>query len=126
MSIPARLHFMCVCLAVIGFGAAYAQEQTAQHVVVSGEEEGEHDQFTEMGEYTQPAWAQRSRMSSTTSVYVLSPQEIFAGNLWEAIFPSHGKTVRTLCLSAQTDTVQFSQVKAFSRARGNSRYLPGT
>ena len=29
-------------------------------------------------------------------------------------------SVQTVCLSAQTDTVQFSQVKAFPRARGET------
>jgi hypothetical protein len=63
-------------------------------MVVSAEaEEAEHDQFTEMGEYAQPAWAERSRFSSTTSVYVLSPYEMFAGNIWEADFGRHGKTL---------------------------------
>ena len=61
-----------MCLVVINWGVAYAQEQTEQHVVVSAEsEEAEHDQFTEMGEYAQPAWAERSRFSSTTSVIAI-------------------------------------------------------
>jgi len=77
-------------------GPASAQEETTQHVVVSGEEEGEHDQFTELGEYAQPAWAERSRFSLTTSVYVLSPNEMFAGNLWEADFRQHSKTLNDL------------------------------
>src|SRR6516225_2894534 len=81
---------------MISAGPAPAQEETTEHVVVSGEEEGEHDQFTEMGEYTQPAWAERSRFSSTTSVYVLSPNEMFAGNLWEADFRWHSKTLNDL------------------------------
>jgi hypothetical protein len=49
-----------------------------------------------MGEYSQPAWAERSRFSSTTSVYVLSPYEMFVGNIWEAIFRRHGKTPHDL------------------------------
>jgi hypothetical protein len=69
-----------------------AQESASSNVVVTGENEEEHDQFTELGEYAQPAWAERSRMSSTTSVYVLSPQEIFVGNVWEGNFDRHGKT----------------------------------
>jgi lipopolysaccharide export system protein LptA len=72
-----------ISLAVINWGVAHAQERTQEPVVVSAEsEEAEHDQFTEMGEYAQPAWAERSRFSSTTSVYVLSPYEMFAGNIW--------------------------------------------
>jgi len=122
MSIPARSHFVCVCLAVIGFGAAYAQEQTAEHVVVTGEgEEAEHDQFTEMGEYAQPAWAERSRMSSTTSVYVLSPQEIFAGNVWEAVFPRHGKTLHDL-----TQEIDFGLPHRFELGVENEVGLAGS
>ena len=81
---------------MITVGPGSAQEETTEHVVVSGEEEGEHDQFTELGEYAQPAWAERSRFSSTTSVYVLSPNEVFAGNLWEADFRQHSKTLNDL------------------------------
>ena len=84
---PVTRWLVCICLAVINWSVAYAQERTEEHVVVSAEsEEAEHDQFTEMGEYAQPAWAERSRFSSTTSVYVLSPYEMFVGNVWEAIF----------------------------------------
>src|SRR6516164_5253095 len=81
-----RFRLLLIFLAAITWNAAFAQEQTAEHVEVSGENEGEHDQFTEMGEYAQPAWAERSRFSSTTSVYVLSPYELFVGNVWEADF----------------------------------------
>ena len=83
-------------LTVISLVSSHSQERTAEHVIVSGEEEAEHDQFTEMGEYAQPAWAERSRFSSTTSVYVLSPYEIFVGNIWEAIFTRHSKTLHNL------------------------------
>jgi hypothetical protein len=86
-----------ISLAVINWGVAHAQERTQEPVVVSAEsEEAEHDQFTEMGEYAQPAWAERSRFSSTTSVYVLSPYEMFAGNIWQAIFRRHSKTLHDL------------------------------
>lgn len=69
---------------VLALGIVRAEENESRNVVVTGEDESEHDQFTEMGEYAQPAWAERSRMSSTTSVYVLSPFEFFVGNIWEA------------------------------------------
>ncbi len=85
-------HFVCVCCALILFSSAFGQESTSSNVVVSGEDESEHDQFTEPGEYAQPAWAERSRLSSTTSVYVLSPYEVFVGNIWEGDFPRHGKS----------------------------------
>jgi hypothetical protein len=92
-----RWRFVFTCWAVVGSGLAYAQENTAPNVVVSVEgEEAEHDQFTEPGEYAQPAWAERSRFSSTTSVYVLSPYEMFAGNIWEADFRRHGKSTHDL------------------------------
>src|SRR6266404_3786798 len=81
-----------VCIYWITCAVAHAQESASPNVVVSGENESEHDQFTEPGEYAQPAWAERSRMSSTTSVYVLSPYEIFVGNIWEGDFPRHGKS----------------------------------
>ncbi|MBA2585894.1 MAG: hypothetical protein H0U99_05360, partial [Chthoniobacterales bacterium] len=71
---------------------AFAQEIAERNVVVSAEEdEAEHNQFTEPGEYAQPAWAERSRMSASTSVYVLSPYEIFGGLLWQAEARRHGK-----------------------------------
>jgi hypothetical protein len=97
MNIIERSHLVCIFLGVVSFATAYAEEQAEQRVIVSAEsEEGEHDQFTEMGEYSQPAWAERSRFSSTTSVYVLSPYEMFIGNIWEAIFRRHGKTLHNL------------------------------
>lgn len=72
-------------------------EARASNVVVNAEsDEGEHDQFTEMGEYGQPAWAERNRASSTTSVYVLSPYEAFLGLNWEGDFHRHGKSLHDL------------------------------
>ena len=68
-------------------------ERTERDVVVNAEsDEGEHNEFTEMGESGQPAWAERSRASSTTSAYVLSPYEAFFGLEWETDFNRHGKT----------------------------------
>jgi hypothetical protein len=100
----------------------YAQEETQQHVVVSAEsEEAEHDQFTEMGEYAQPAWAERSRFSSTTSVYVLSPYEMFVGNIWEAIFRRHGKTLHDL-----TQEVDFGLLHRFEIGLENELGLVGS
>jgi hypothetical protein len=95
MSIFCR-HLVCVCAASIISTDLSAQESTSPNVVVTGENESEHDQFTEPGEYAQPAWAERSRMSSTTSVYVLSPYEMFVGNIWEGDFPRHGKSAHDL------------------------------
>lgn len=86
-----------ICLALLSSDRAHAQERTEEQVRVSAEsDEAEHDQFTEMGEYTQPAWAERSRFSATTRVYVLSPYEVFAGNVWETIFPRRGKMLHDL------------------------------
>jgi hypothetical protein len=47
MNVIVQWHLVCVCLAVISCGTAYAQERTEQHMVVSAEtEEAEHDQFS--------------------------------------------------------------------------------
>jgi hypothetical protein len=109
-------------LAVINWGVAYAQERTEEHVVVSAKsEEAEHDQFTEMGEYAQPAWAERSRFSSTTSVYVLSPSEMFVGNVWEAIFRRHGKTLHDL-----TQEIDFGLLHRFELGVENELGLVGS
>jgi hypothetical protein len=112
---------MCIFLAVVSFATAYAEEQAEQRVIVSGESEGEHDQFTEMGEYSQPAWAERSRFSSTTSVYVLSSYEMFVGNIWEAIFRRHGKTVHDL-----TQEIDFGLLHRFEIGVENELGLVGS
>jgi len=67
------------------------EERNADVVVNAENDESEHDEFLEMGEYGQPAWAERNRAGSTTRAYVLSPYEAFAGIDWEADFVSHGK-----------------------------------
>jgi hypothetical protein len=117
-----RRPLVCLWWAVINCGVVYAQERTEQHVVVSAEsEEAEHDQFTEMGEYAQPAWAERSRFSSTTSVYVLSPYEMFAGNLWEADFRRNGKTLHDL-----TQEIDFGLLHRFEIGVENELGLTGS
>ena len=122
MNVIARCQVVCVCLVVSSRGIACAQEQTAEHVVVSGEaEEAEHDQFTEMGEYGQPAWAERSRFSSTTSAYVLSPYEMFTGNLWEADFRRHSKTLHDL-----TQQIDFGLPHRFDVGFENELGLAGS
>jgi len=76
--------------------AGHGEEEAERHpdVLVNAEsDEAEHDQFTEMGEYGQPAWAERNRASSTTSVYVLSPYEAFFGLNWESDLYRHGKSI---------------------------------
>ena len=91
MSIFRRL-LVCICCSIIIASATFGQERESPTVTVTGENESEHDQFTELGEYAQPAWAERSRLSSTTNVYVLSPYEMFIGNIWEGDFPRRGKS----------------------------------
>lgn len=91
-----RRNFVCICCALVLRSPALGQQSAAPNVVVTGENETEHDQFTELGEYAQPAWAERSRMSSTTSVYVLSPYEFFVGNIWEGNFGRHGGSTHEL------------------------------
>ena len=123
MNIIARWQLVCIWSSVISCGVAlYAQEETQQRVVVSAEsEEAEHDQFTELGEYAQPAWAERSRFSSTTSIYVLSPYEMFVGNIWEAIFRRHGKTLHDL-----TQEVDFGLPHRFEVGLENELGLVGS
>jgi hypothetical protein len=74
-----------------------------------------------MGEYAQPAWAERSRFSSTTSVYVLSPYEMFVGNIWEAIFRRHGKTLHDL-----TQEIDFGLLHRFEIGVENELGLAGS
>ena len=79
---------------MIALSACISQAEEERHpdVVVNAEnDDAEHDEFLEMGEYGQPAWAERNRAGSTTKAYVLSPYEAFAGIDWEADFVSHGK-----------------------------------
>ena len=123
MNIITRWQVVCIWWAVISCGVAlYAQEETQQRVVVSAEsEEAEHDQFTELGEYAQPAWAECSRFSSTTSVYVLSPYEMFVGTIWEAIFRRHGKALHDL-----TQEVDFGLPHRFEVGLENELGLVGS
>ncbi|MDP9254450.1 MAG: hypothetical protein M3O66_05870, partial [Verrucomicrobiota bacterium] len=72
-------------------GAA-AQEAREPDVTVNASEE----EFEEPGGYGQPQWAERSRASSTTKLYVLSPYEFFVGFLSESDFPRHGKSTHDL------------------------------
>jgi hypothetical protein len=75
-------------------------------------EEVENDQSSEMGEHSQPAWAERSRFSSTNSVYVLPPYEIFVGNLWKADFGRYRKTRHDL--TQEIDFGLLRSVRAWS------------
>ena len=86
---------MRVCLflaplaaALIPLVAAEQQAATEQRVVVSGTESNE--EFEEPGGYGQPQWAERSRASATTKLYVLSPYEVFVGVLSESDFLRNG------------------------------------
>src|SRR5438270_12694917 len=85
---------MRVCLflaplaaALIPLVAAEQQAATEQPVVVSGTESNE--EFEEPGGYGQPQWAERSRASATTKLYVLTPFEVFLGIVSESDFLSH-------------------------------------
>lgn len=89
MSIP----FWLVSLAVLlGGERLAAQEANERDVVVTGSAE----EFEEPGGYGQPQWAERSRASSTTKLYVLSPYEVFMGILSESDLPNHGKSAHHL------------------------------
>lgn len=74
--------------------AGAAQEVTDQHVIVSAAEAGE--EFEEPGGYGQPQWAERSRASATTKLYVLSPFEVFVGVLSESDFLRRRSSVHDL------------------------------
>jgi hypothetical protein len=75
-------------LAAFISGRACAEEATERDVVVSARESGE--EFEEPGGYGQPQWAERSRASATTKLYVLSAYEVFVGILSESDFLRHG------------------------------------
>jgi hypothetical protein len=92
------LSILCANTALLAVSSGQAEDEARErNVVVNAEsDEGEHNQFTEMGEYGQPAWAERNRASSTTSVYVLSPYEAFLGLNWEGDFHRHGKSLHDL------------------------------
>lgn len=83
-------------LFIVGAAAsALAQEANEQQrVVVSDREAGE--EFEEPGGYGQPQWAERSRASATTKLYVLSPFEVFLGVISESDVLRHGGTVHDL------------------------------
>jgi hypothetical protein len=68
--------------------AAGAQEASERNVIVSARDSGE--EFEEPGGYGQPQWAERSRASATTKLYVLSPYEFFVGVLSESDLLRHG------------------------------------
>ncbi len=74
--------------------ALRAEDEHESRVVVSGREAGE--EFEEPGGYGQPQWAERSRASATTKLYVLSPFEVFLGVLSESDLLRHGSAVHDL------------------------------
>ena len=85
--------FFFACLMLVS-ASAFAQEATERHVIVSGDEPGE--EFEEPGDYGQPQWAERSRASATTKLYVLSPFEVFVGAVSESDFLAHDHFVQDL------------------------------
>ncbi len=86
-----RLSFVAYWLLTALMSVAVgAQEATEQNVVVSARAAGE--EFEEPGGYGQPQWAERSRASATTKLYVLSPYEFFVGILSESDFLRHGSS----------------------------------
>src|SRR5436305_12804487 len=83
-----RLSFVAYWLLTVLMSAAAGAQATEQNVVVSAREAGE--EFEEPGGYGQPQWAERSRASATTKLYVLSPYEFFVGVLSETDLLRHG------------------------------------
>lgn len=92
---PLRLLRLALLLFLAAPCVALSEEEREtreRDVVVNAEnDEGEHDQFLEMGEYGQPAWAERNHASTTVNAYVLSPFEASLDLTWEGDFPRHGK-----------------------------------
>lgn len=83
-------------LAFASFAArTLAAEPTAERVVISARESG-GEEFEEPGGYGQPQWAERSRASATTKLYVLSPFEVFVGLLSESDVLRHSGSVHDL------------------------------
>ncbi|MGZ4967231.1 MAG: hypothetical protein ACXV97_08650 [Chthoniobacterales bacterium] len=91
---PRSLLVAILCASFIS-SALRAEEETERRVVVSGREAGE-EEFEEPGGYGQPQWAERSRASATTKLYVLSPFEFFTGVLSESDFLRHHGSVHDL------------------------------
>lgn len=80
---------LCLFVALISTLAG-GEEATERNVVVSAR--NSFEEFEEPGGYGQPQWAERSRASATTKLYVLSPYEVFAGILAESDFFRHGSS----------------------------------
>lgn len=74
--------------------ASPAEEGTLSRIVVRGEEYGEP--VEELGGYGQPQWAERSRASPTTKMYVLSPFEVFIGMQSESDLIQSGNSMHDL------------------------------
>ena len=90
-----RIWFLLTAIAVtVIVTAAQALERTEREIVVSAADAGE--EFEEPGGYGQPQWAERSRASATTKLYVLSPFEVFVGVLSESDFLRRDKSVHDL------------------------------
>ncbi|MEP6822211.1 MAG: hypothetical protein ABI946_07675 [Chthoniobacterales bacterium] len=87
--------FWIISAATLAIPKGAAQEATEQRMVVNGHEPGE-EEFEEPGGYGQPQWAERSRASATTKLYVLSPFEVFVGILSESDLLRHGRSVGDL------------------------------
>lgn len=89
-----RVRFVFATLFVVILSGADAQEAAERSITVNGTETGE--EFEEPGGYGQPQWAERSRASATTKLYVLSPFEVFVGVVTESDFLRHGNALHDL------------------------------
>lgn len=79
--------FAMLCSVVVS-ATASAEEFEERDVLVTASAQ----EFEEPGGYGQPQWAERSRASVTTKLYVLSPFEFYAGIVSESNFPQNGKS----------------------------------
>lgn len=86
--------FLFLAVTTMATRCLRADEASEQRVTVNGSEPGED--FEEPGGYGQPQWAERSRASATTKLYVLSPSEVFVGVLSESDVLCHGRAVHDL------------------------------
>ncbi len=95
MHFARRCFWLFIVLAPLMASSLRAEEKAEERrVIVNGNEAGE--EFEEPGGYGQPQWAERSRASATTKLYVLSPFEVFLGVVSESDLLRHGRAVHDL------------------------------
>ncbi len=86
---------LLLSLLAVGFvsEAPAVEETTEPNIVVKA---ADPDEFEDLGGYDQPQWVERSQVSFTTKLYVLSPYEFFVGFFSESDFYRLGKSFHDL------------------------------